>query len=481
MKNLIGKRENAAYLTSMAGQNMLYAVMSTGISFYFQTVIFLPALAISAITIISKIIEFVSDPVMGHLIDRTDTKYGKCRPYLLFSPAPICICSLLVFANYQYSSENSFEKNIFIIIWAGISVVLFGIVYSVGDVALWSYPSLITTGSNDRNSLLANARIVSTISGSLIVLIVLQLSQYVGNIFSQKTGDNNKGLQLGTILVCAIIIVVGSILFQLTGIFSKEKIKCSQNKISLKDSFSVMWSCKPFRLIMISGILRGPSLVINTVQNVLFIYYFGNNGQTPYILYMVICGGCAMGGQLISGFIMPKFAEKYSKSRLFIFSNIAAAIAYLFIFILYLSAPDKIADLVPFSIFSVFMLIAGFFSGAVGALQSFMIGDAVDYEERKNNYRPDAIFFSGQSLLVKISMGISSVVSGIIYTVVGFSGDNISVVNNALYNGADFSSAPEFAEFRFAIFFMLSVVPATAMIVSVLPMKKYFLYEENNI
>lgn len=478
MKNKICKRENAAYLVSMAGQNMLYAVMSTGLSFYFQTVIFLPALAISAITILSKIIEFVSDPIMGHLIDRTDTKYGKCRPYLLFSPILICICSILVFVNGQYSSENAFAKNLIIIFWAGISSVLFGIVYSVGDVALWSYPSLITISSDDRNSLLANARIVSTISGSFIVLIVLQLSQYIGNLLSQKTGDNSTGLQKGTMLVCTIIIVIGSILFQMTGIFSEEKVKYSQRKISLKDSFSVMWSCKPFRLIMISGILRGASYVINTVQNVLFIYYFGNNGQKPYIVYMVICGGCAMGGQLISGFIMPKLVKKYSKIRLFVFSNIAASIAYFLVFVLYLSAPVKIADFVPFSIFSFLMLISGFFSGAVGALQSFMIGDAVDYEERKNNYRPDGIFFSGQSLLVKISMGISAVVSGIIYTAVGFSGDNISAVNNALYNGADFSSSPEFAEYRFAVFFMLSVVPAIAMLLSVLPMKKYFLYED---
>ena len=155
-----------------------------------------------------------------------------------------------------------------------------------------------------------------------------------------------------------------------------------------------------------------------------------------------------------------------------------AAIAYALLFVLYLSAPSRLADIIPFTLFSFLFFVSSFASGAITVLQSFMIGDAVDYEERINHYRPDGIFFSGQSLLMKISTGIASVISGIIYTAVGFSGDNISRINNELYNGANFSTDPQFAKYRFAIFLMLSVIPAIGLLLSMVPMKKYSEYEK---
>lgn len=477
MNSFVTPKEKTAYLTAMFGQNMLYAAMITGVNFYFQSVIFLPAISISVITIVSKIIEFISDPVMGYFIDATDTKYGKCRPYLIFAPIPVCICSILVFMNCQYSTYNSLSKNIFIIIWAGISIIMFGIVYSIGDVALWSFPSLITPNKNTRNQLLADAKTVSTISSSLFVLIVLQLSQYTGNMISEKTGNNANGLQIGTIIVCCSIIVAGSALFQSAGLFVKERAKYSKKKISLKESFIIMWRCEPFRFIMLSGILRSPYMLLNTVQNTLFIYYFGNNGQNSYIIYMLILGGFTLAANLIANSITPNLAKKHKKSSLSIIFNIIGAIAFALIFIVYLLFPDRLSDVIPFAVLTLFTFISSLALGIVFALQSFMIGDAVDYEEKNSNYRPDGIFFSGQTLLIKISTGISSVISGIIYTISGFSGDNISKINTALFNGADFKSEPQFAKYRFAIFLMISIIPAIGLLLSVIPIKKYSEYE----
>lgn len=475
---MINKKDKTAYLVGMCGQNIVYAVISAGLSFYFQSVIFLPAMAISLISIISKMIEFVSDPIMGYCIDITRTKRGKCRPYLMYTPIPIGILAILLFMNFQYSSENSFLKNTFIILWAGVGTIIFGILYSAGDVALWSYPSLMANNSDERNRLLSNARVVSSLSGSFIVLIVLQLSQLAGNYFSEKYSNNSKGLQVGTIVVCSMLVAIGTVLFQQTGIFVKERGWYSDKKISLKESFRIMYSCKPFRYIMLSGILRSPYMLMNVVQNTLYIYYFGNNGQKLYILYMVISGGAGLVANLLSSMITPKLAEKHIKSKLMIFGNYASAFFYALLFVLYLAAPTKLAEPLYFAIFSLLIFLLSFSLGIVLSVQSYMIGDAVDYEERKGGYRPDGIFFSGQSMLVKISAGIASVISGIVYTVAGFSGDNISKINTALYNGAIFSYDMEFAKYRTAMFLMMSLIPAIGMFLSVLPIKVYKRYEE---
>lgn len=475
---MINKRDKTAYLLGMCGQNMVYAVISTGLSYYFQSVIFLPAMAISIISLISKIIEFAIDPVMGYCIDITHTKFGKGRPYLMFTPVPIGVLAVLLFLNYQYSCVNSLSKNIFIILWAGIGTILFGIVYSAGDVALWSYPSLMVKDSDDRNKLLSDARAVSSLSGSFIVLIVLQLSQLAGNHFSAEFSNHSKGLQLGTILVCCSIIITGTVLFQQTGIFVKEKQQYNSQRISLNESFRIMHRCEPFRYIMQSGMLRSPYMLVNIVQNVLFVYYFGNNGQTPYVIYMGISGGASLIANLVASMITPKLAGKYKKSSLMIFGNYAGAVFYMLIFILYLAAPTKIAEPVYFFIFSLIMFWLSFFVGIVFSVQSYMIGDAVEYEEKKSGYRADGIFFSGQSMLVKISYGISSVISGAAYTISGFGGDNIRKINDALYNGASFRFDSEFSKYRITIFVLISVIPAIGTVLSVLPMKKYKLYEK---
>ena len=101
----------------------------------------------------------------------------------------------------------------------------------------------------------------------------------------------------------------------------------------------------------------------------------------------------------------------------------------------------------------------------------------VDYDEHRTGYRPDGIFFSGQSFVTKLGAGISSFIQGIVFAVVGFSGDNIAHVNEVLANSPAtdflFATAPEFEAYRFGMFFLISVPTAISCVIAVLPMMKY--------
>lgn len=101
------KRERTIYLLGMLGQNLIFGVIGTGLTYYIQSVIFLPALAISTITLLSKIAEFLCDPYVGMRIDRSQNIKGKCRTYLIFSPLPIFIFSLLCFLNRPYTAAET--------------------------------------------------------------------------------------------------------------------------------------------------------------------------------------------------------------------------------------------------------------------------------------------------------------------------------------------------------------------------------------
>ena len=178
--NTYTKKERNMYLVGLMGQNMIYNIITTGMTFYFQSVIFLPAMAISVIMGVARIWDAINDPMMGTIVDRTRSKYGKCRPYLFFVPGIVMITTILTFVNGQYLETNSPGKNALIVVWAGISYILWGMTYTAGDIPIWGITSLMTESAKDREKLLGIARIVAGIGGGAVLLTVMPISQSVG-------------------------------------------------------------------------------------------------------------------------------------------------------------------------------------------------------------------------------------------------------------------------------------------------------------
>ena len=160
--------------------------------------------------------------------------------------------------------------------------------------------------------------------------------------------------------------------------------------------------------------------------------------------------------------------------------SVLNSVPFLLIFCMYLMVPSELDRPVYLFLFTVMMIIAGAGQGGISVLQSVMTADSVEYYQTSTGYRPDGVFFSGQTFLTKISTGISSIISGVVYAVVGFSGDGVKMVNAALYNGASFKSDPIFAKYRFAIFFLICIPSAVSMLLSMIPMRKYSITDENN-
>lgn len=224
-KNTYTKKERNMYLLGMAGQNMIYNIIGTGLYFYYQSVIFLPAIAISIFMAIARVWDAINDPMMGTFVDKTHSKWGKCRPYLLFSPAVIFIITVLCFVNGQYSEKgNTPLQNALIIGWAAISYILWGMAYTVGDIPLWGITSLMTDDEKDRSNILALARIAGGIGAGAVLLCIIQLSLGVGEKLLPKVGNSADANQYGFIIIAAVFAFIGCALFQLVGIFTRERV-----------------------------------------------------------------------------------------------------------------------------------------------------------------------------------------------------------------------------------------------------------------
>ena len=477
--------ELTGYLIGLAGQNIIYNIISSGLMYYFQSVIFLPAMAYSMIVAIARVWDAINDPMMGTIVDKTHTKWGKCKPYLLFVPFIICICTILPFINRQYSTALPMWEKILVVGWAGFSYILWGMSYTAGDIPIWGVTSLMTEDAKDRAKALALARIVANVG--VIGMAVQFLAPSFKGMFIDKGHNDATALQYSMILLAVIVTIFATILFQVAGFAVKEKVKQpSEKKPSIKENFKTMWQCKPFRQLLVSGIIRSPIQLLSTVALTLVMYFFFDNDpgralstadglNIQLILKVLIIGVGIFGGMIVASAFTPSLARKFEKKSLYNFYSVIGAVPFGLIFVFYLIAGVKIRDEFIWAIImGITFFAASWAMGGLNVLQSIMIADCVDYEEYHNNNRPDGIFFSGQSFITKLGAGISTVISGVIFSIVHWSSDVIANTNAALAEGG-VTFAVDYEKFAGTMFFIVAIPPMIGLVLSAIPTAKYAL------
>ena len=575
------KKELVGYLTGLAGQNIIYNIIATGLAFYFQSVIFLPAIACSLIFALARVWDAINDPMMGTIVDKTHTKWGKCKPYLLFVPAVIMVTTILPFLNGMYAEPNDLHevtlqeqnayvafaesdltkeleydgvkylfvpadgswelqkdaegktlmdadgnivktkvmvytaddkqpvtdtalaetvlqefqselgfvkkdgtKAVLIIAWAAISYILWGMTYTIGDIPLWGVTSLMTEDQNDRAKVLTLARAVANV-GMIGTLFTMIAPAFQG-MFKARGMDEAHSLRMAYITLAVVMTVFASLLFQVAGLSVKEKVEAKNEKTySIKENFKIMFGNKPFRQILISGILRSPIQLLAIVAMTLVMYYFFNNdiGATLFVdgalnvqlvLKILILVVGLFGGMIGFPLIVPKLVQKFEKKKLYNFFTLIGAIPFALIFVFFKLSKGNVLTWVGMVVMAVLFFMAAAAMGSLNVLQSVMIADCVDYEEYHTGNRPDGVFFSGQSFITKLSAGIASLISGAVYAIVHFSDKNVALLNNALINGADFKTYND-GKFAAAMFFPISIPPAIGMVLAAIPTLRYAL------
>ncbi len=474
-RNTYSKKEAAMYLVGLGGQNMIYNIIATGLYFYFQNVICLNAVALGWIMALARVWDAINDPMMGTIVDKTKTKWGKCRPYLLFVPPIVMIITIATFLNGNYAvAERAGDstKMVLITAWAAISYILWGMSYTIGDIPLWGIIPRMTEDEGDRAKLISLARIFASIFGATMVVGIIPISQAIN-------GPESPNAQKGFIIGAVVTTVVASILFELAGIGTKERVPVSEETKTMKESFKLMWSCKPFRRLLISGVLRAPIQLMTIVVMTLFTYYYCDGDMNKafdfsnpkmVVILLIIGGGFFIGQFGIMG-IFPYLIKKIDVKTLYNLSALAGIPTGL-IFLLYKLHPTELDEVKYVAILGVLILIGGVGFGLVMVCQSMMISDCIDYEEFHNGFRPDGIFFSGQSFITKLSAGISSIISAYVYNAVGYTGKNIDDMNQALASGVK-HFATDYQNYSSAMWFLLTVPAAIGMIIAIIPTIKY--------
>lgn len=480
-------KERNMYLAGMFGQNMIYNIIATGlVSYYLQYVIYIPVAAIGVIVAVARVWDAVNDPMMGTIVDRTKSKWGKCRPYLIFAPPIIGIITILCFVNGNYVQADSQLKRVLIVAWAAVSYILWGMSFTVGDIPLWGLTSLMSEDQDKRSQLLGLARMAAGVGG--IGVLVVQVAQVVSSQFSSKGYDTDTANKYGWILTVVVLTVISTILFEFAGIGTKERVHSSDERRTMKENFKIMWTCKPFRQILISGILRSPIQLLMLIAMSFVTYYYANGDfmnlfsdgiDWPMLFNIAVIAVGIFAGQFIAMGVTPILSKKFESKTIYNVLSIGGAVPFFLLMVIYLAFGGDLTSVAGVVIAGVLLLLASFAMGGINVMQSVMIADCVDYEEYHTGIRPDGIFFSGQSFITKLAGGIAAIIQSAAYAAVGFSDANIATMNEALTNGASFVTYND-GKYAMIMFFLISVPIGIGMVLSALPTLKYALSDKEH-
>ena len=470
-------KERNVYLAGMFGQNIIYSVIGSVLQVFYTDIILIPTIAVSVIMGISRIWDGLNDIIMGTVVDKTHTRWGKCRPYLKFVPLPIAITTILMFLPITGLSNG--VKITYVI----ISFLLWETLYTLGDIPLWGVTSLMTPEEEKRAKLISAARTISSV-GSIVVVGFYPIKDALGAIdigLFENTGKANSDLAFfsepqGYLLAVIVIALFGGILFRLPFAFIRERIAQApkEKDTGLKENLKLMWENKLFLRALSSNILGCTKTILMTAGIYFCKWVLGNGGNET--LWLIKCGGPFLVGMIIAMNVSTYFAKKFGKKKVYLASSYLNAIPYVLIFFI---GYQNILFL------GVMLFIAGFLTGFTTVYNTTMIADSVDYMEHKTGKRNDGVFFSGLNFTSKLTAAITAIVTNLIFSLVDYTATINELTENiaaASAQGIDYTLnfASSYPEITSAMLVLITFVPAIGCILQALPIHGYFLDEKKH-
>ncbi|PLX01000.1 MAG: MFS transporter [Marinilabiliales bacterium] len=382
METKLSIKEKIGYGLGDTASHFVWDMVGFWILIFYTDTFGISAAAAGTIMLIARIWDMVSDPVMGIIADRTNTRWGKFRPYILWMALPYSLLAILTFTTPDFGQTGK-------IIYAGVTYLLLMTVFTAINLPYSSLGAVMTSDSYERAGLNSYRFIFAFIGQFIVTGTALSLALYFGQ------GDSAKGYQY-TLTLFAII---SFILFMITFKTTKERVEPpKEQKQNLKEDIKNLFKNKPWVILFFVGII---SFVMFAMQNLSIAYYFkyfiGNEENVQ--LFNVI-GTVA----LIAGIPFSKpLSKRFGKRNVYLASSLLSGF---FFILLYLPGTDNIVSIYMLNILAKFT-----YAPAVPLLWT-MLADTADYSEWKSGRRATGLIFSAATFAQKAGWGIGGALAG---------------------------------------------------------------------
>ena len=390
-------KSRLSYAAGAFGNDVFYATLSTYFIMFVTTHLFNTGdpkqnshyvLLITNIISILRILEVFIDPLIGNMIDNTNTKYGKFKPWVVGGGIISSITLLLLFTDL--GGLNKTNPFLYLVLF-GIIYLIMDVFYSIKDIGFWSMLPALSLDSHEREKMATFARIGSTIGANIVGVAIMPIV-----LFFSMTNSSGSGDKSGWFWFAFIVALIGVITSIAVGIGTREvesKLRDNNEKTSLKQVFKVLGKNDQLMWLSLGYWFYG--LGINTL-NALQLYYFtfilGDSGK-----YSILYGLNTVVG-LVSVSLFPSLAGKFNRKRLF-YGCIAVMLGGIGIFsIAGTSLPMILTAAELFFIPQplVFLVIL------------MIISDSVEYGQWKLGHRDESLTLSVRPLVDKLGGAMSN-------------------------------------------------------------------------
>ena len=384
-------RQKMGYGLGDLASNIVFQIAANFMLFYYTDVVGIAAGAAGTMMLAVRILDAFTDPLMGAVADRTRTRWGVYRPYLIWMAIPYGILAILTFSVPETTDKGK-------LLYAYITYSLLMIAYTAINIPYSALGGVLSEDSRDRSSVQA-WRFVGAMAGNFLILgVLLTLVDYFGG------DDKAKGFQYGVTTMAFLAVIC----FVLCFLSTKEKIEppkqvvktgIVEDALSLfrNDQFLIIAGIAVFLLILV-GVRSavGPHYVK---------YYLGKEELTSFYL---TSGAVAS----LIGALFTDFASKIAaKKKLFLYSSLGVAIFHFALFFV----PGE-----AFYVSFTFFVLANFCQMIMTPLMFAMVADTVDYGALKTGKKIMGMTFSGHLLAIKAGFALGAGIAGWVLGAYGF-------------------------------------------------------------
>ncbi len=465
-KNYIPKREVRAFALAGLGQGLVYSCMSSYITDYYMNVLTLNAMFVIMLMLIARVMDAVYDPFIGMVMDRKSTKWGRMKPYPIFTALPIAILTVLMFVNPGFDTEN---KSVWLYVFTAVIYVLWGMTYSISDVPYWGMPNLMTPDPKERGQLISKAKISNSIGSAVTVALPIIVGFFLTDMDVQEANIKKYAI------MAISMSVIGMPMFAFYMSKTKERVvlpDAVQRDPNTPSALKRMFSCKPLMLAILSGILSFGRYMLQGAAPHVARYsglYIGekpvtveqyNSNISTVAMVIQICAALGMFGAML---IVPKLIKKYEYKSIMIVTCLGGFLASCFTMVIGWTTKNLLLC-IPF------MLISAIPLGVINSVSYAMICDCLDLMEWKTGVRDSGLGSACTAFVNQIGNAFATVMIILMYIVV-----NIDVATLNIGSGQQVVDAINSLSTtqNFAMFALVTVVPGASLLLCALPIFFY--------
>ena len=417
------------YAAGDVANNLAFSMSSMFLLLYYTDVVGISAATVGTLFLVVRVWDGVADLVAGRAVDRTSSRWGKFRPYLIFGALPLLLLNVAIFTVPDLGENGK-------LVYAYVSYALFGLAYSLVNIPYGSLATAMTQDPDER-SRLASVRTIGTMVAILLLAVVV--SPLIG-----AADDLQRALTIVTIA----LVPLGLACYLATFFTAKERIRQAEEPTGLGETLGLLRRNRPLVLLCLSSVAF--LIGMFSLQTVMIYYARDVLGNASYYIVLTIIQSA---GSLAAALLAPRLVRTVGKKRGYLmFGGIGAAGALGVAF-----TPDS----VPAVAFAAFAVL-GVSIGGISTLMWALVADTVEYGEWQGGHRAEGAVYSVFSFTRKAGQAVGAAAAAYIIGIGGYVAGAATQPDSAVD----------------AIKFANGLVPAAAFVVAIAIMIPYELTED---